>query len=620
MRDEVYYSPVPGSSNHVPPDPIPSVEDNETLLHGPEIMSQPQPQLEVAEVVEIVEPQTKQRMYANLTTGKCSWDPPIGTRVKRTHENQWWELFDSKTNRFYYYNASSMKTMWARPTSASADIIPLAKLQTLKENTDQSEHARARKHCETQTSPAVRRAGPRRIIAQNIGPETGIVTTRSPSYSHRDLDTSFDMLSLDDVSERSLTSSQIGRPFPPFPTTASRMSTAPSADSLPTRSSRSSSPPQQKRGPFTFSTNTGTKTKSPGGWAKDAPKAPLTAPDNKALRKESAAIFKLIQSYMGDKKSKLSPDQLALSLCETTTGRKECADEAIAQLMQQLTDNLKSDSLRRGWELLAILLALVAPSTEMADKLSVFLDRHSDSLLDSPEVAVSNFAHQCHKRLEKNQPKFKPTLALVQESRVHIFNPPQFSANLEELMDMQAARYPHLQLPWIETTLIELILREGGTLTEGLFRVPADPEQMNTARARLDQWVVPVLRDPHVPAGLLKLWLRQLPEPLIPHSFYTRALAGCDNPLEATRLVDLLPNVNRLVLAKLISLLQDLSMEEVIVHTKMDPSNLAMVMAPNVLRCESEDPRVIFDNTRREMTFLKTLITHYDTAFIRSLL
>lgn len=29
-----------------------------------------------------------------------------------------------------------------------------------------------------------------------------------------------------------------------------------------------------------------------------------------ALRKESVAIFKLIQSYMGDKKSKSSPDQV----------------------------------------------------------------------------------------------------------------------------------------------------------------------------------------------------------------------------------------------------------------------------------------------------------------------
>ena len=111
---------------------------------------------------------------------------------KRTHENQWWELFDSKSARFYYYNATSMKTMWVtlaffisffivlvllidspcvhawscqsclvrgffsyeynpllccrwqRPHGSDADIIPLAKLQSLKENTDQEEHLRVR--------------------------------------------------------------------------------------------------------------------------------------------------------------------------------------------------------------------------------------------------------------------------------------------------------------------------------------------------------------------------------------------------------------------------------------------------------------------------------------------
>lgn len=28
------------------------------------------------EWVEIIEPRTKERMYANLTTGECVWDPP----------------------------------------------------------------------------------------------------------------------------------------------------------------------------------------------------------------------------------------------------------------------------------------------------------------------------------------------------------------------------------------------------------------------------------------------------------------------------------------------------------------------------------------------------------------
>jgi len=46
---------------------------------------------------------------------------------KKTDRNQWWELFDQKTCRFYYYNALTQQTAWHRPQHC--DIIPLAKLQ-----------------------------------------------------------------------------------------------------------------------------------------------------------------------------------------------------------------------------------------------------------------------------------------------------------------------------------------------------------------------------------------------------------------------------------------------------------------------------------------------------------
>lgn len=56
-----------------------------------------------------------------------------GVQIKRTSASQWWELFDTNTNRFYYYNVASQKTVWHRPENC--DIIPLAKLQTIKQST-----------------------------------------------------------------------------------------------------------------------------------------------------------------------------------------------------------------------------------------------------------------------------------------------------------------------------------------------------------------------------------------------------------------------------------------------------------------------------------------------------
>lgn len=595
------------------------------------------------EWVEIVEPQSRQTMYANLVTGQCAWEPPPGANVKTTHQNQWWELFDSKTGRYYYYNASSSVTKWQKPTGIDIDIIPLAKLQTLKENTEGgTATAKIRRTCETQTSPSVRRVankvvtGP--VFAQNISPETGVVSFRSNSQNSQNtlngMQSSFEWMSLDEeLSERAATSSEYGvnppstRNDPPcgaFPTAASASSTlshAPSSDSIPPRSSRSASPPVTGGARKSlFSSVTSTKSKNKNGWSKDAPKASLTQPDNKQLRKETAALFKLIQSYMGDRKSKTSPEQVALSFCELAVKKPEIGDEAIALLMQQLSDNEKPDSLRRGWELLTIVLAFIFPTEVISEKLNDFLSKHLDPIFDLPEVSTSYFSQQCLKRLSKVIARLKPGVSTIQETKIHIFRPPLFSASLDELMQMQSEKFPELKLPWLLTTLIELLYQSGGRRTEGIFRVAGDPEQLATARGQLDGWLAPKMHDANVPACLLKLWLRQLPVPLILPNLYQRALVAAETPAEAIRLVDLLPDINRLVLVRVIALLQDLSREEVVAKTKMDTSNLAMVIAPNILRCESEDPRVIFENTRREMSFLKVLITNYDTTFIQNVL
>ena len=59
---------------------------------------------------------------------------------------------------------------------------------------------------------------------------------------------------------------------------------------------------------------------------------------------------------------------------------------------------------------------------------------------------------------------------------------------------------------------------------------------------------------------------------------------------------------------------------ENVAHSKMDASNLAMVFAPNCLRCESADPRIIFENTRKEMSFIRTLMLNYNTTYLEGVI
>ena len=85
---------------------------------------------------------------------------------------------------------------------------------------------------------------------------------------------------------------------------------------------------------------------------------------------------------------------------------------------------------------------------------------------------------------------------------------------------------------------------------------------------------------------------------------------------DSTKCIELLgqlPDVNRRALIHLLRFLQVFAREEVTLVTRMDSSNLAMVMAPNLFRPLSDDPRILLDNSRREINFLSNLIENCDT-------
>lgn len=87
-------------------------------------------------------------------------------------------------------------------------------------------------------------------------------------------------------------------------------------------------------------------------------------------------------------------------------------------------------------------------------------------------------------------------------------------------------------------------------------RVPGDIDEVNAMKLQIDQWEVPECNDPHVPASLLKLWYRELYEPLIPSEFYEECIQYCLDPDAAVAIVDKLPDINKLVLSYLIRFLQ----------------------------------------------------------------
>ncbi|CDW52658.1 rho GTPase activating protein 39 [Trichuris trichiura] len=364
-------------------------------------------------------------------------------------------------------------------------------------------------------------------------------------------------------------------------------------------------------------------------WTRNELKKPLIMTSDKSLKKEACEIFKRIQAYMGDRKvrkSGVTLDQLALDVCVRGWAKPALRDEIFLQLCKQATENPRPESSRRGWELLSICLKFFPPSSLFTSYLESHISRYASPMFDLPEVALSHYAQHCCKRLERivrfgaRRGLRKPTIEEIEQARLQIFHPSMFGNTLEEVMLIQRERFARRKLPWIQTTLSELVLQLNGARTEGIFRVPGDIDEVNALKMRVDRWLLPPVNDPHVPASLLKLWYRELADPLVPDRMYDECIQSAADPDKCCKLIDQLPPINRLVIAYLIRFLQTFIRPENVALTKMDSNNLAMVMAPNCLRCQSEDPNVIFDNTRKEMTFLKNLMEHLDTSFIEGVL
>lgn len=123
------------------------------------------------------------------------------------------------------------------------------------------------------------------------------------------------------------------------------------------------------------------------------------------------------------------------------------------------------------------------------------------------------------------------------------------------------------------------VLMLNGTQTEGIFRVSADVDEVNYWKGRLDRWDVPEhkstmgessvatylllncyctilnrfpifflfkLPDAHAPASCLKLWYRELYDPLIPDELYDECVST-EDPKIALAIVDRLPSFNKMV-------------------------------------------------------------------------
>ncbi|XP_036980093.1 rho GTPase-activating protein 22 isoform X4 [Acanthopagrus latus] len=200
-----------------------------------------------------------------------------------------------------------------------------------------------------------------------------------------------------------------------------------------------------------------------------------------------------------------------------------------------------------------------------------------------------------------------------------------FGQHLEETMLYEAQCGPQRLVPVLVEQCV-CFIREHGLGEEGLFRAPGQTNHVRELQDAFDRGEKPVFdstTDVHTVASLLKLYIRELPEPIIPFSKYTQFLSCAQlltkdkamGILELGKQVKSLPQVNYNLLKYICKFLDEVQSHSN--ENKMSVQNLATVFGPNILRPRVEDPVTMMEGSSQVQHLMTVLISEHAGLYQR---
>uniref|UniRef100_A0A674CG78 SH3-domain binding protein 1 n=1 Tax=Salmo trutta TaxID=8032 RepID=A0A674CG78_SALTR len=165
------------------------------------------------------------------------------------------------------------------------------------------------------------------------------------------------------------------------------------------------------------------------------------------------------------------------------------------------------------------------------------------------------------------------------------------------------------------------MLLHTGMREEGLFRLAAAASVVKRLKSSLDGGVVnhSEFTDPHAVAGALKSYLRELPEPLMTFELYNDWFQACLYmiSLPSNFCSSNLPSENYNNLRYLVQFLSCLSEQQAV--NRMSPSNIAIVLGPNLLWPRMEGEAALLDmasaSSVQVVAVVEPLIQHSSSLF-----
>ncbi|NXK50065.1 RHG25 protein, partial [Chauna torquata] len=197
-----------------------------------------------------------------------------------------------------------------------------------------------------------------------------------------------------------------------------------------------------------------------------------------------------------------------------------------------------------------------------------------------------------------------------------------FGQRLAETMAYEQKFGQH-QVPILVQKCAEFI-REHGVSEEGIFRLPGQDNLVKQLRDAFDAGERPSFdrdTDVHTVASLLKLYLRELPEPVVPWVQYEDFLL-CGQALdvderkgheELLKQLSLLPRDNYNLLSYICRFLHEIQLNSSV--NKMSVDNLATVIGVNLIRPKIEDPATIMRGTLQIQKVMTVMISDHADLF-----
>ena len=203
-----------------------------------------------------------------------------------------------------------------------------------------------------------------------------------------------------------------------------------------------------------------------------------------------------------------------------------------------------------------------------------------------------------------------------------------FGGHVTEQVVREGITLPEAAYPGVPTVVVRCVAYVDKCLTErGIYRVSGNSADVQALKRECDADVfsaqIATANEVHTVTGLLKLYFRELADPLFTDALYDGFMKAAREQdvgvrsAELRRLVHALPMAHQCTLEFMLRHLVRVTEHEAV--NMMGPQNVAIVFGPTLLRCSTSSPEAILHDSSYQSSVVEQILRNIDEYFADAL-